>query len=334
MEIDQVSKQKYLGFVISNQGNNLANIQEVKNKSIGIIKKILEKLNNLNLKKYYFECGLIFMNVVLRGTILYAAETYYNLTEKELRILERIEESYMRKLFKTTAGCPVVQLYLELSQIPARFAIMKARLLFLKSILHENAGSRIAQFVKLQFEERKKGDWILTCIKDLKVLGFTGSLEEIKAMKKNQYKTTINKKIREIAFKYLLEKQRSKGKNIIYEEFCMADYLLPNDNLNNIEDQRYLFSIRNRMINIPSNFGKEAKCICGEIENMLHIYNCRKLNKGENLINFEKIYNGKLTEQVTILKKFRNNMEVREKFIHVIASRSTNHCKVFSNGNT
>ena len=145
MEIDQVSKQKYLGFVISNQGNNLANIQEVKNKSIGIMKKILEKLNTLNLKKYYFECGLIFMNVVLRGTILYAAETYYNLTEKELRILERIEESYMRKLFKTTAGCPVVQLYLELSQIPARFAIMKARLLFLKSILYENVNIAIRQ---------------------------------------------------------------------------------------------------------------------------------------------------------------------------------------------
>ena len=41
----------------------------------------------------------------------------------------------MRKLFKTTADCPKVQLYLELFQIPARFAIMKARLLFLKSIL-------------------------------------------------------------------------------------------------------------------------------------------------------------------------------------------------------
>ena len=90
IEIDQVPKQKYLGFVISNQGNNMANIQELKNKSIGIIRKIMEKLNSLKLKKYYFECALIFMNVILRGSILYAAETYYNLTEKELRIIERI----------------------------------------------------------------------------------------------------------------------------------------------------------------------------------------------------------------------------------------------------
>ena len=62
---------------------------------------------------------------------------------------------------------------------------MKARLLFSKIILHENEGSRIAPFVILQFEEGGKGDWILTRIKDLKLLGFT---EEIKAIKKNKYR--------------------------------------------------------------------------------------------------------------------------------------------------
>ena len=324
IEIEPVSKQKYLGFVISNQGNNMANILEVKNKSIGIIRKILEKLDSLKLKKYYFECGLLFMNVILRGSILYAAETYYNLTEKELRIIERIEESYMRKLLKTTAGCPVIQLYLELSQIPARFAIIKARLMFLKSILNENESSRLAQFVKLQFDERKKGDWIVSCIEDLKELGFTGSLEEIKELKRNNFRNIINKKIRENAFKYLLKKQRSKGKDIDYQEYQMADYLLPNNSLKNIEDQRYLFAIRNKMINIPSNFGKTVKCICEEIESMSHIYECSKMSKEEKTINFEKIYNGKLREKVIVLEKFRNNMKIRENFTHVIDSRSTN----------
>ena len=123
------------------------------------------------------------MNVILRGSILYAAETYYNLRENELRILERIEENYMRKLLKTTASCPVVQLYLELSQIPARFAIMKSRLFFLKSILNEKEESRIHKFLKLQLEEMKKGDWIWTCINGLKDIGFKQPLEEAKELK-------------------------------------------------------------------------------------------------------------------------------------------------------
>ena len=248
----------------------MANIFEVKRKSIGITKKLFEKLNGLKLQKYYFECGLIFMNVILRGSILYAAETYYNLKEKELRIFERIEENFMRKLLQTRASCPVVQLYLELSHIPARFAITKSRLFFLKSILNEKEESRIHQFVKLQLDEGRKGDWIWTCIEDLKDIGFKEPLKEIKEMKTFKFRKIVKERLKEKAFKYLLNKQRNKGKEIKYNEFQMAEYLLPNEILKSIEDQRYLFAIRNKMIEIPANFGKYEKCIRGENEKMSH----------------------------------------------------------------
>jgi hypothetical protein len=104
--IGKCQEQKYLGFVLSSSGDNMANIQVVRNKSIGTIRKIFTKLNSLNLQKYFFECGMILMNVMLRSSILYAAETYYNLKEKEMRQLERIEESYMRQLLKTSKGLP------------------------------------------------------------------------------------------------------------------------------------------------------------------------------------------------------------------------------------
>ena len=92
IEMDQCNEQKYLGFVISNSDNNMANIRSVRNKSFGTIRTILEKLKGLNLRKYYFECGLLFLNLMLRSSILYGSETYFNLKENELRALERIEE--------------------------------------------------------------------------------------------------------------------------------------------------------------------------------------------------------------------------------------------------
>ena len=100
--MSKTGEQKYLGFVLSNKGDNMANIREMKNKSIGIIRKIFNKLNCLSLQKYYFECAMIFLNSMLRGSILYAADMYYNLKESELRQIERIEEGYLRKIFKTT----------------------------------------------------------------------------------------------------------------------------------------------------------------------------------------------------------------------------------------
>ena len=94
---------------------------EFEDSSLGITRKIFTKLESLKLRKYYFECALIFLNVILRSSILYASETYYGLTEAQVRQIERIEENFLRKLFKTSRGCPISQLYLESGHIPARF---------------------------------------------------------------------------------------------------------------------------------------------------------------------------------------------------------------------
>ena len=131
--IKKTDKQKYLGFILSSRGDNMANINEMKNKSIWIKRKIFSKLRDLNLQKYYFECAIIFLNVMLRSSILYGCETYYNLKETEIRQLERIEESFLRKMFGTNKGCPITQMYLESGHAPARFEIKKTRLLLVQA---------------------------------------------------------------------------------------------------------------------------------------------------------------------------------------------------------
>ena len=137
----------------------MVNIRNMKTKSVGIIRQIFSRFESLNLGKYYFECAIIFMNCMLRSSILYAAETHYNLSEKELREIERIEEGFLRKLLKTSKGCPIIQLYLTFGVIPARFQIMKMRIMFLKDILNETEESLIRKFYELQVKKPTKGDW-------------------------------------------------------------------------------------------------------------------------------------------------------------------------------
>ena len=45
--IEKTEEQKYLGFVLSSKGNNMANINHMKNKSHGIIRTIFRKLESL-----------------------------------------------------------------------------------------------------------------------------------------------------------------------------------------------------------------------------------------------------------------------------------------------
>ena len=316
VHMDSADEYKYLGFVISSKGDNMANIRQVKNKSIGIIRQIMNRLNSLNLRNYYFECAIILMNSMLRGSILYASDMYYNLKENEVRQIERIEESYLRKVLNTTKGCPITQLYLEMGQIPARFVIQKMRCLYLKYILIQEGDSLLKKFFDLQFKQRSKGDWASTCLDDLRQLRITESLEEIRDMNQNKYVKILNTRMNENALIYLLNKQKSKGKSIRYSEMRMAEYLLPiNTQLTVIQKQK-MFAVKNRMIEIYENFpGKQLKkeCICNEIESMSHIYNCETLNEGKSqILKFEQIYEGNIKDQIEVFKHFEENLNRRE----------------------
>ena len=252
VEMAVTKEQKYLGFILSSSGDNMANIGMLKRKSIGTIKRIFTKLNSMNLKDYYFEVGMIFLNVMLRSSILYASETYYKLKETELRQIERIEENYMRQLLKTSRGCPISQIYLELGQIPARFDIFKLRLYFLKDILNQEEDSLMFKFLQLQIQNPSKGDWASSCKENLKDLDLELSFDEIKTMPTTKYKRLVSAKLKPLAFTYLMSRRGEKGKEIQYKEIEMAEYLLPNNSLN-IENKRTIFSIRNRMVQISAN---------------------------------------------------------------------------------
>ena len=259
------------------------------------------------------------MNTILWSSILYACKTYYNLKETEVRQLEMLEEVFLRRLLKTSRGCPISQLYLETGHYPARFEIKKIRLLFLKYILNENPESLIYKFLQLQLEKPTRGDWASSCIKDLKELKIEMSFEEIKMIKLNKFRSILKRSVEESAFPYLIKKQGSKGQEITYSTMKMADYLMPNPENLSIDDKRSIFELRNRMVALPNNFSKEKTkklCTCGNIENMEHVYLCTNLNKENAKISYESIFKDDVAKQLEVSKRFKLNFEQRRKNIN------------------
>ena len=93
----------------------------------------------------------------------------------------------MRKILQTSRGCPIIQLYLEIGQAPARFEIQKMRILYLKYILDQEDDSILKKFLNLQFEKPVNRDWASTVMCDLKELEINLSLEEIRNMTKTKF---------------------------------------------------------------------------------------------------------------------------------------------------
>ena len=88
----------------------------------------------------------------------------------------------------------------------------------------------------------------------------------------------------------------------------MAEYLLPFNDKMSIDEKQRMFSLKNRMVDIPDIFGKEEKRRCGQKENMSHIYACIQLNKEEIILPYEKLFNGNMSEQFEVFRRFENNL--------------------------
>ena len=170
----------------------------------------------------------------------------------------------------------------------------------------------IQRFVNLQLKKPSRGDWASSCLSNLEELDISISLEEIKNLSKYKFKNILSEKIETAAFRYLVKRRGFKGSNIEYKSLKMAEYLSPLSTGISIEDRRKLFAIRNNMIDIPSNMksrNENVKCLCGEKESQKHILECKLLNDVDPSVEYEKVFNGNLREQIEVMRIIDENMK-------------------------
>ena len=114
--------------------------------------EICQLLDELCLGDYYFESANILRNSLLLSTILSNAETWYNLTQKEISELEIVDEILLWKIFSAHSKTPKEALYLGSGNVPIRFILMARRVNFLHYIMNEEEESLLNRFFKAQWE--------------------------------------------------------------------------------------------------------------------------------------------------------------------------------------
>ena len=116
------------------------------------------------------------------------------------------------------------------------------------------------------------------------------------------------------ALKYLIGKQGLR-QEMKYSRMEMSEYLLPTNKNLTIDQKRRLFAIKDKMIDIPSNFSSriETRCQFGSIEDMEHIYLCETLNQETRSLPYEKIYNGNINKQIAIFQMFERSRDLIRK---------------------
>ena len=131
LKMKETSSEKYLGDILSVDGKNVNNIKARVAKATGIISRILSILEGIPFGQYYFEVAIILRNSLLVSSILCNSETWYNVTQAELNLLESADLQFFRSILKVQKSTPKEMFYLEFGCLPLRYIVKKRRILFL-----------------------------------------------------------------------------------------------------------------------------------------------------------------------------------------------------------
>ena len=101
---------------------------------------------------FYFKTEIMMREALLVNGILFNSEIWYNISEKELRELEEVNETFLRRVLKAHSKTAIEALYLELGCIPLRYIIMSRRVNFLFYLMNLNKEELLHKFFQAQVD--------------------------------------------------------------------------------------------------------------------------------------------------------------------------------------
>ena len=273
-----VKEKKYLGDIVAKDGTNALNIKDKTNKAMGNVNKIVMALSERAYGKHTFKAAKLMRDAILVSGLLTNAESWINLTMKNLEELEKPDIILSRKIISQSGNPAKCFMQLELGLIPVKYIIMQKRMNFLNYILNKSKESMLRQvFIALK-EDSRKGDFKELTDKDRIELEIELEDEEIEVISKVSWKKYVKEKVKYAAFKYLLSENSSKEKtkDIHFKEFKMSVYLERNENT---MLSKIIFSVRSKTLDIkeyqPWNYYTDLCVACERSpETMHHFMTC------------------------------------------------------------
>ena len=118
----------------------------------------------------------------------------YSIRETHYRALERIEESVLLKVFKTSKSCLRYLIYLEAGLVPARYQVHRQILNFVHNILPQPKNSLLNKIFEAMIRNPTRGDWASDAAQLVQKYELNLNLEEIQKMKSTIIKNLVRTK--------------------------------------------------------------------------------------------------------------------------------------------
>ena len=147
-------------------------------------------------------------------------------------------------------------------------------------------------------------------------------LEDIGHISKRIFKSIVKGKVKDKAFKYLMDKREdrisinSKGKNLKYSELSMAPYLCASEVKISIDEKKWLYKCRIEDIDIETNRRwNNGDLNCNNCENteinQRHLLECQFLSGKSEIIrsipDYNDLFKEEIEQQIYISRLLKEN---------------------------
>ena len=200
-EMHEVNKTKYLGNILSLSGGIKETIEDRRSKGWGKVSQILGILGEVDMGVNRIEAGLLLRKAILTNSLLFSAEAWSNVDDKDIKRLEQVDTSLLKSLSKGHSKTPVVFHHLETGTLMLRHMLMINRIMYHHHILSRGEEETIHKIYTKQREDPLKGDWFELLQK------VEMNEKEITKTPKIEYKKQIKKSVEKAALQYMLNEK-------------------------------------------------------------------------------------------------------------------------------
>ena len=315
-------KQKYLGDIISNSGNNSENIKERCKVGQQAISQIKSSLNDINFGRYMIQTGLLMRDSIFTSKVLLNSEVWHSVTKAQVEDLEMTDRMLMRHILNAHCKTGIEWIVADTGKLNLRSLIQIRRLMYLWHLLSRNESEMIHRIYDSQKVSSSVGDWVRLVEADKTELGIALTDKEIQGVSKSVFNKFVKKKVKTNMMKYLSEKKKSHTKaKFINCDFNQAEYI--KDPMFTTREKQLLFKLRSKTLDVKENFKgmhRNPWCIsCGLFkESQSHLLQCPELVSKLNYLDVkpstlnENYIYGNIKQQQMMVKIFSDVLDARD----------------------
>ena len=213
--MDKKDSTKYLGNILSSKGGVAETIEDRRTKGWGKVAQIMGILGVVDMGAHRLEVGLLLREAILVNSLLYSAEAWSGVTEKQLARLEVVDSALFRQLTGGHSKCASEFHHLETGTLKLRHTLTYLRLLYHHNILARDENETINKIYRKQNENCVKGDWYNLLLKDFEFIEKDLDENEIASTSKEEYKKKMKLLVQKAALKFFM-KLKEGHKNPAY----------------------------------------------------------------------------------------------------------------------